>query len=564
VSEWQITETQLYDVNTLLQRSDNVLVNLFITRTAQESKLFPVLPYINMCMTESYYRYPDIVREITAQVTPEEIGHWAREVGNNFTHMRAYCHFNFYLLGRANLIRMGLIRPEDNLEDLWLMCDWWNRMMKAFNRERATTFAADAANIAPLHAERTLQVFEADAIAVDADPRLRAASAKFIATATQYNLLAHCECRLGLHSSGPYAMGGDVLMHVRHFTNLAEGDFSWLDDVASDVPYANLVMPVITKGVGIEITDFGSAYTTPEDYQSKVVGVGLYASDSLSERHVPVGMGSAAELADTFEHLTEVLTAATRKLYKRISGWNARQRIDAGLYVYFQGLAEPAHMAGVFRHEEWEFVDERNNRLRGMYNEEFALDSYVENWAALLGPQGSANEYYLHPEHYQIWRKAGQPGGAPVPHPGRQGFMVSSNVLRDHDYSRRVNPNGRGDLVGENSLPAKTGLWRTSQGDLTQEQFNEKAKAFRPKAAQAPWVHIDDQWVKWNWQSEEVNDLYRHTQEGSRLLAGRGASLRRTDLDKIRLNAGEPTWQSFHVAEPGQTPTAEAPAEATA
>jgi hypothetical protein len=140
--------------------------------------------------------------------------------------------------------------------------------------------------------------------------------------------------------------------------------------------------------------------------------------------------------------------------------------------------------------------------------------------------------------------------------------MVSSNVLRDHDYSRRVNPSGRGELIGENSLPAKTGLWRTSQGDLTQEQFNEKARAFRPKAAQAPWVHIDDQWVKWNWQSEEVNDLYRHTQEESRLLAGRGAALRRADLDKIRLNAGEPTWQSFHIAEPGQKPTADVAAEA--
>ena len=38
--EWQITETQLYDVNTLLQRSDNVLVNLFVTRTAQNPSSF--------------------------------------------------------------------------------------------------------------------------------------------------------------------------------------------------------------------------------------------------------------------------------------------------------------------------------------------------------------------------------------------------------------------------------------------------------------------------------------------------------------------------------------------
>jgi hypothetical protein len=135
-----------------------------------------------------------------------------------------------------------------------------------------------------------------------------------------------------------------------------------------------------------------------------------------------------------------------------------------------------------------------------------------------------------------------------VPHPGRQGFLVSSNVLRGHDYSRRVNPNGRGELRGENSLPAKTGKWRTSRGDLTQEEFNAAARSFRPKGAQDPWVHVDDQWVKWNWQSEDVDALYKHTQQHSRLIEGKGSALRRADLDKIRADAGEPTWQSFQAA----------------
>ena len=53
---------------------------------------------------------------------------------------------------------------------------------------------------------------------------------------------------------------------------------------------------------------------------------------------------------------------------------------------------------------------------------------------------------------------------------------------------------------------------------------------------------MDDEWVKWHWQDADVDALYRHTQQGSRLLEGRGAGLRRTDLDAIRTAAGEPAW----------------------
>ena len=59
----------------LIQRSDDVLVHNCVTRTAQESKLFPILPYLDMVMIESYWRYPDLLRKALAVLPPEDIGH---------------------------------------------------------------------------------------------------------------------------------------------------------------------------------------------------------------------------------------------------------------------------------------------------------------------------------------------------------------------------------------------------------------------------------------------------------------------------------------------------------
>jgi hypothetical protein len=124
MSDWRITEEQLLDLNSFLQRSDDVLVHNCLTRTAQESKLFPVLPYLMMSMIEAYWRYPDQLRRSMEVISPEDVGHRARNSSAIFNRMTSWAVPNYYLNGRSNLIRLGLISPSDNLEDLWTVCDW--------------------------------------------------------------------------------------------------------------------------------------------------------------------------------------------------------------------------------------------------------------------------------------------------------------------------------------------------------------------------------------------------------------------------------------------------------
>lgn len=544
---WHITESQLNELNTLLQRTDDQMVYNMVTRTAQESKLFPIMPYIDLCMFDAYYRFPDIIREVSEHLSPEEFGHRSREGCTRLSKLTAWGILNFYLNGRALLIRYGLLRPQDNLEDLWTLVDWWLRFKRSYERNNAHVWTLDAGDVAPEHSERVLQVFEADAFACDRDERLRDAVARFIATGTQYSFLGHCESRVGLHNSGPYRLGDDVLMHTRDFMNLSECGFSWLDDVAADVPYNNLTLVVITKRVAMEITDIASVYTDPESYQDRIVGVGLYTADHLSDRYEPVGMTSAGDLTSTLEDLSDVMTEATRGLYKRFAEMSFRQMTDAGMYTYVQAANPLAMMAGTYRQDDWEFVDERTERFRALFNEEYALDAYVDTFAQPQGYQAAQTDYYLHPILYEIWRKSGDDRG-PAPDAGRNAFLVPLHVVNDDDYPRRVNPNGLADCQGDSSLPPKGKGFATSQGYLSEDELNAAAREFSSPLFEDPWVHLDDQWVKYHWQSDEADALYRYVQHNSRLLAGAGAGITRDDIDRRREDVGERPWTAVELS----------------
>jgi hypothetical protein len=544
MSDWRITEEQLLVLNSFLQRSDDVLVHNCLTRTAQESKLFPVLPYLMMSMIEAYWRYPDQLRRSMEVISPEDVGHRARNSGLVFNRMTSWAVPNYYLNGRSNLIRLGLISPTDNLEDLWLVCDWYRRFARSFNRTSGHVSALDAGDISPVHEERVLQVFEADAFACDSE--LSAAAGRFNAIATQYNFLIHCESRSGLHSAGPYRLDDQRLMHVRDFLNISDCTLPWMDGISDGIPFNNLSLVEITDGVSIEVTDWATAYTQPEAHQDRVIGVGLYTSDFLTDRYVPVGMGSRKELTDTLNELTEQMTEATRRLYRRFSGFSMDQMTEAGIITYYQAPIDVMRMAGIFEQSEWDTIEDRTRRLWTLNNEEYSLDSYIDHFNLMMGKLGAQSEYYLHPIAYGVWRRGG--GDGPLPQSGRTREFVPANVLSNHDYSLRVNPSGIDFLSGDRKLPEKTGGYVTSKGVLSQDEMNQAAREYRSPLLEEPWRNLDDSAVKWTWQEPSTGDLYRYVQEGSRLIEGRGAGLLRKDIGEIREAAGEPAWSAASAA----------------
>jgi hypothetical protein len=345
---------------------------------------------------------------------------------------------------------------------------------------------------------------------------------------------------MGLQSVGPYRLGDRRLMHTRDFLNLSECDFPWLDGITTSIPYNNLTAVIITDGVAIEINDFATVYTTPEHYQDSIIGVGLYTSDFLCDRYVPVGMDSRRDLVDVLEQVAEAMKDATAKLYRRFAAMSFEQMVEAGIHAYFQAAADVVHMAAAYRQEEWELIDDRTRMLWELYNEEYSHDSYMSNFAAVDGWQGAESEYYLNPVAYRIWRSSG--GRGELPQTGRARPLVPAYVLGDHDYSRRANPGGLADVKGTSTLPSKSGLYTFARGRLAQDEMNQAAREFSSPLLESRWRNIDDPTVKYRWQQPEVDALYRYVQESSRLLRGRGSALVRADIERVRAEAGERTW----------------------
>ncbi len=512
----KIDYAQLLETNNLIQQNSDETYWLCLTRTVQESKLFPVSPYMLLSYFMSFYRYPALLRKIETHMKAEEIGNRVRGRGIKCQNpAMGWGLPNFYLLGREYLISMGLIRPQDAVEDIMYVLDFWKRFQLAWHRNDAHLTNREFGHRGQFLPERRLQIFHADLYdCVEGDP-LHTAAQAFMAATSQYGFLVSCESRIALHNQGPYKLDDEREMIVRDFMDLAEGDYPWLDGVAAEIPYNNLTVPMAVKGCHFNIVDdWGSFESQPEFKSHHVVGVGLYTSDCLTEGYMPVGMGSREELTKTFADLTEKAKEATTRLWKRIAGWTRDQMIDAGAITYFAICKDIAHVAGCYDADDWIKIDERAERFRPLLNDEYANMSLWEILGPLSHPCQRTHDYQL-AQHANI--------------PANTYSLIPYSILDDGDFTR-----GCGEMrPGITYLPPKVDRYRTSQGVLSLADYNSRVKAFTPKLNGEKFKHKCESWLKYHYDSAEADEMYRIEQETSRNLHCKGAALRRADIDKL-------------------------------
>jgi hypothetical protein len=308
-------------------------------------------------------------------------------------------------------------------------------------------------------------------------------------------------------------------MIVRDLVDLAECDYPWMDGIAAPLEHNNLTVPVIMKDTHFNIVDdWGSFEATPSYDASNIAAVGLYASDYLSDGYIPVHMDSASELADYLDHLRGQMTEATTEMWKMMAGWTREQMIDAGLLVYYGVLKDLAHFAGVYEQEDWFMVDERVQRFKPLFNDEYggALIAEIVGYVSLTSQQLS--EYHMakfSDARGEMW--------TPVPY----------SVLADDEWTSTVGPI----RSGTSSLPAKTAPYTTTRGKLSLAECNRLAAEFRPTG----W-HLrhydDDTWIKNHPSDSRADELYRSTHASSAVLRDQGADVNQAELDELRAAAG--------------------------
>lgn len=510
-----LTYRQLLEANNAIQTIGDDTYWLCVTRTVQESKLFPVPSYMLLSYLCAFYRYPQLLRKIETRLSAEQIGDRARGMGGKFGNLTGWAFPTFYLLGREILINMGLLRPEDAAEDVVYVMDFWRRFKLAHQREDGHLNAREFGQRVQHLPERRIQCFHADLLACAPGDRLHRAAQSFLAVVSQYGFLVSCESRVTLNNSGPYRLSDNRQLVIRDFSDLAQGDFPWLDGIADDIPYNNLTVTMEATDCDFYLMDdWGSFESRPEFTAEKLSGIGLYTSDVLSDGFVPVGMESAETLAQEFERLTDKFRAATVALWKRMAGWTRDQMMDAGAIVYFSIVKDFAHVAGVYEVEDWMKIDARADRFRPLLNDEFGRDFLGELVGLVSLPSQRLHDYAMM-----------QHNGKPVRYISHLPYAVLTEGGGE----------GLGELApGVSHLGDKQNRYVTTRGPLTLAELNRRAAAFQPRQMDESYRFLCDTSIRHRVGAPEVDALYKLEQQSSQVLRDQGAGLSREQIEVLR------------------------------
>jgi hypothetical protein len=496
---------QLLETNNLIQNCGDETYWLCVTRTVQGSKLFPVSAYILLSYLNAFYRYPSLLRKIEARMPAEQIADRARNMGMKIQNSAlGWALPNFYLLGRELLITLGMLRPQDALEDIVYVMDFWKRYLLSWHRNDGHLTNREYGQRAQILPNRRLEVFHRDLYQCEPGDSLQLAAHAFLAATSQYGFLISCESRISLTNSGPYRLDANHEMIVRDFMDLSECSLPWLDGVATDVPYNYLTVPMSVRDCHFSIVDdWGSFESKPDFTSDKLSGVALYTSDALTEGFIPVGMGSREELTATFKSLTEVTKEATNRLWTRIAGWTRDQMVDAGALTYYNIIKDLAHVAGVFEVDDWLTIDPRAERFRPLFNDDFSNQ--------LLGSLVVAHDLPGNRQSpYTMMQHSDKPSRCYTPLP--------YSILAGEEYV----PSVGGGQPGTSNLDRKVDRYRTSKGVLTLDEYNRRAREFTPEVCTDKYRFLCETWVKYNHRLPLAQDLYRLEQRHSRSLRDRG------------------------------------------
>jgi hypothetical protein len=305
---------------------------LTIERTALESALIPVSAYILIACVECYRRYPSMIQEITPTTTPEALGRAGHRLLGQVDPVHLWAVPNFVLLGRKILMAAGLVDRDDDAHRLDVVFDFWARASGAYRFDDGTHQAADAGGVATPY-----RAFVDDVVAA-CEPIEGSGVSRLNALLTSYLFLLWFDTRSGYQDTGPYELAEDRVLLLRRYNGLGVSHFPWSVDIASAMPYAEVLGAFVLRDVDLRVTDFGTSVTKPEDYWSHVETCAFF--DVSSGRPAPIG---AAER----DALGSATKSAQKQLYRMIAGMERAAKIDAGAYVYFTFLRPFAEIAGL-------------------------------------------------------------------------------------------------------------------------------------------------------------------------------------------------------------------------
>lgn len=311
-------------------------------RTALESKLIPITAYVCISAVECYRRHPEMVTVIDRAMPAEEIGARARYPGNQVDSVHIWSQANIFLLGRNLMSMLGLQTPDAAPERTAVVLDFWKRVSFAFRGDgNHQAFESDLV-CTPYHDEVIREIVDGSRAIADDD--LWPAVKKMNAQLHSYQFLLYFDTRSGMVDTGPYDLGDGRTVLLRDYSKMGVSDFWWSTDVGDRIPYQNLTAAYVLRDVDIDVNDWGTSVTRPENYLDHVERFGLFTTDNGKLEPVPL-----ERVADIHAETKD----AQKRLYRNIAAMTRDERIAAGAYVYFSFLRPFAEVAGCAEELDW-------------------------------------------------------------------------------------------------------------------------------------------------------------------------------------------------------------------
>ncbi len=315
-------------------------------RSSFTSELFPMAPYICVSLTEDFHTYAERVAVIESAKRAEDIARDNRTTPAKLSPLWTWMAGYHYLCGRETLIHMGQLAPGDRVDEIRTVLDFWRRLALA-QREDGGLDNKDMGDSNPYLPDELVQRYDKERVALDDDSQ--GIFRRLNATVAGYAFLNYTDSRVGIYDSGPYELDGDRLMVIRDYLQIGPSAYPWSE--IGEVPYDNLSIGLVfPKGkIKIEINDWGTSFTEPEELGDVITDVAVYARQGNDLVPIP-----AAEWAG----LTKGYSKAHLQLYQYFAKASRRDKIMSAAKMYCWGLVPFANDAGVTEKIDWEISDE--------------------------------------------------------------------------------------------------------------------------------------------------------------------------------------------------------------
>ena len=315
-------------------------------RSSFTSELFPMAPYICVSLVEDFHTYAERVSVIEAAKRAEDIARDNRTTPAKLSPLWTWMAGYHYLCGRETLIHMGQLAPGDRVDEIRTVLDFWRRLALA-QREDGGLDNKDMGDANPYLPAELVRRYDQERVALDDDNQ--GIFRRLNATLAGYAFLYYTDSRVGIYDSGPYELDGDRLMVIRDYLQIGPSAYPWSE--IGEVPYDNLSIGLVfPKGkIKIEINDWGTSFTEPEELGDVITDVAVYARQGTELTPIP---------ADEWAGLTKAYSKAHLQLYQHFAKASRRDKIMSAAKMYCWGLVPFANDAGVTEKIDWEISDE--------------------------------------------------------------------------------------------------------------------------------------------------------------------------------------------------------------